>query len=302
MINEFYFIFFKPSMCIILCNLSLLLSSPLMLVDQPSMTSRKAEDVWKLRRCECSDSGELTYRTRSKEVSLSLLGCTVAQPDLETRRLWMKSPPPPTTFLLMVTPPMAAAAKSSNGKDTSGQDWRLACPDQASLEKWEAALSRAANPMSAVTADATPSSSTTEANAASSSSSSSSSSGGAEKAPSRGGSRSRSRSRSKSLSRLLDPLGRSKSFTKRAAAAAADEAATVPQTVDYMTCCPATSIPTRFMDGCGQDEVKALRRWQITHKWRMEHQVDGWLTSPPAGEHVRELKQLYAHFFHRRAR
>jgi len=56
------------------------------------------------------------------------------------------------------------------------------------------------------------------------------------------------------------------------------------------------------MDGCGQDEVEALRRWQITHKWRMQHNVDSWLTSPPAGEHVKELKQLYAHHFHRRAR
>ena len=63
-----------------------------------------------------------------------------------------------------------------------------------------------------------------------------------------------------------------------------------------------TTIPTRFLEGCGGDEEEAQRRWSLTHAWRAAEAVDEFIVSPPGAKHVEALKALYTHAFHRRAK
>jgi hypothetical protein len=61
-------------------------------------------------------------------------------------------------------------------------------------------------------------------------------------------------------------------------------------------------VPTRFLEGCGMDADEALRRWKLTHEWRMAVKMDELLTRPPGRHAIDTLKTLYNHFYHRRAK
>jgi len=153
-----------------------------------------------------------------------------------------------------------------------GDVWRLCFPSDEVLKKWQEALSQAADGRIATN-------------------------GGGDDGPQRPGlarGRSRSGTSGGGSSFSLKRRSRSRSGSRGSRGGGHIE----PQVPGM----PVNVIPTRFIDGCGGDEVEAARRWGLTHAWRRDNAVDGYLASPPAGKHVKTLKKLYKHFFHRRAK
>jgi hypothetical protein len=58
-------------------------------------------------------------------------------------------------------------------------------------------------------------------------------------------------------------------------------------------------VPVRYLRGCGNDSIEALRRWKLTLSWRKEYEVDNILNEPQP--HFALIKQCYPHYIHGRS-
>ncbi|CAM9952997.1 unnamed protein product [Ectocarpus sp. 6 AP-2014] len=62
----------------------------------------------------------------------------------------------------------------------------------------------------------------------------------------------------------------------------------------------SSSIPERYIVGCGGDVAEAGRRWKATVEWRKENKVDEILETPQP--HFHECRQVFPVFLHGRSR
>ena len=59
-------------------------------------------------------------------------------------------------------------------------------------------------------------------------------------------------------------------------------------------------VNIRFLKGCQMDVVEAQKRWVATCDWREREKIDAILGEPQP--HYANVKRLYCHYYHRRAR